>query len=379
MEAESVLLVSDSTMAPAGHGGAAVMWHTARALHDANLLHGIASTERVEPFEDVPRHYLGGDEIGLAPSPWSADYRLAELLSNGNSEIPGAVYMIGAGYCVSSRWAILNGQQVISHLLAHNIEESASEFGRFAFDFPYRHLTEPRLLELYTEHMRASSLLTAPSAIPAAYGVRRFGLDWDRIKIIPYGVDLPAQAASPPLLEPGQELRILHVSQAGLDKGQIYLMQAVQRLKTFGITAKLKIAGAATTSLPSMTGGVQPEIDCLGYVSPEELDELYRWAHVFVLPSVTEAFGLPALEAMAYSRPVIVTSTAGVVDLVTHGRNGFVSHPRDVEQLVEHLRYLWDHADRLKSLGEGARAIAEAHPWSRFETKTAAAVKAALE
>ncbi len=76
--------------------------------------------------------------------------------------------------------------------------------------------------------------------------------------------------------------------------------------------------------------------DCVvftGRVSPELLQALYQGALVYVQPSLTEGFGLPVLEAMAYSVPVIVSSggalpevvgDAGIVVSLEGGRKMFV-------------------------------------------------------
>ena len=53
-----------------------------------------------------------------------------------------------------------------------------------------------------------------------------------------------------------------------------------------------------------------------GFLPPEELDRLYARADVYVMPSLSEPFGLTALEALQHGTPVIVSRTAGVAEVV---------------------------------------------------------------
>ena len=55
-----------------------------------------------------------------------------------------------------------------------------------------------------------------------------------------------------------------------------------------------------------------------GFVTREEGDRLYKLADVFVMPSVSEPFGIVPLEAMKQGTPVIVSRQSGVSEVLTH-------------------------------------------------------------
>jgi N-acetyl-alpha-D-glucosaminyl L-malate synthase BshA len=74
--------------------------------------------------------------------------------------------------------------------------------------------------------------------------------------------------------------------------------------------------------------GVERHVTFLG--KQDHIERLIPQAHVLLLPSELEAFGLAALEAMACGVPPIATSAGGVPDLVEHGVNGFMEAPGDV-------------------------------------------------
>lgn len=114
----------------------------------------------------------------------------------------------------------------------------------------------------------------------------------------------------------------------------------------------------------------------VGRVSDEELSALYRNAAVFLLPSLTEGFGLPAAEAMSWGCPVIA-STGGALSEVYEGAavlkapNDTVGWAAAIDEMIgsEHVRQKWvkrgrDHVARF-GWTESARSllkVIEANP-----------------
>jgi N-acetyl-alpha-D-glucosaminyl L-malate synthase BshA len=63
----------------------------------------------------------------------------------------------------------------------------------------------------------------------------------------------------------------------------------------------------------------------------DHVERLIPKAHVLLLPTELEAFGLAALEAMACGVPPVATDAGGVPELVTHGVDGFLEAVGDTE------------------------------------------------
>ncbi len=78
-------------------------------------------------------------------------------------------------------------------------------------------------------------------------------------------------------------------------------------------------------------------------------------ADLFLLPSELESFGLAALEAMACEVPVVATRVGGLPEVVTHGEDGYLVTPGDVESAAAHALAILTRPDRGRAMGQQAR------------------------
>jgi len=80
------------------------------------------------------------------------------------------------------------------------------------------------------------------------------------------------------------------------------------------------------------TLGVRAHIDFLG--KQNQVERLIRLAHVLLMPSEMESFGLAALEAMACGVPAVATRVGGVPELIADGEDGFLEEVGNIERLA---------------------------------------------
>ncbi|HIK39451.1 glycosyltransferase family 4 protein [Thermoleptolyngbya sp. M55_K2018_002] len=85
----------------------------------------------------------------------------------------------------------------------------------------------------------------------------------------------------------------------------------------------------------------------------------YSAADVFVAPSLQEAFGQTASEAMSCGTPVVAFKGTGLADIVDHQHNGYLANPFEIEDLAQGIRWILGHTDSEKSLRLAARQKAE--------------------
>ncbi len=95
-----------------------------------------------------------------------------------------------------------------------------------------------------------------------------------------------------------------------------------------------------------------------------EIDQILSYSDLFLLPSETESFGLAALEAMAWSVPVISSNSGGLPEVNFDGESGYLSNVGDVENMAENALKILVDDQTLVEFRERALNVAK-----RFDIK----------
>jgi len=98
--------------------------------------------------------------------------------------------------------------------------------------------------------------------------------------------------------------------------------------------------------------GIEDHVVFAGHLSQSQLNAAYERADITVLPSVREGFGLVVIESWLYRKPTIVTSRAGIAELIEEGGNGLLFDPDDPLILAEKTSELLADPERARALGE---------------------------
>ena len=113
--------------------------------------------------------------------------------------------------------------------------------------------------------------------------------------------------------------------------------------------------------------GIGDRVLFLGKVTDEERSALLRDAAVFVLPSVTEPFGIAALEAMAAGVPTIVSKTSGVAEVVS---SVFQVDFWDVDEFASRVAELLEYPPLRQEMGDRGRQEATHAGWAERARQT---------
>jgi glycosyltransferase involved in cell wall biosynthesis len=153
-------------------------------------------------------------------------------------------------------------------------------------------------------------------------------------------------------------------------KGQHHLLESGAILKTWGLDGFRVLFVGTGDAGPSLKQrcldlGLNHNVEFKGFVTWEDVIDLYQNAHIFVLPSFNEGMSIALLEAMASGLPVIVTDTGGTQELVNE-ENGLIVPWADPEALADALVYLLESPERMRRMGLNSRRIAMQFDWQNF-------------
>lgn len=117
-------------------------------------------------------------------------------------------------------------------------------------------------------------------------------------------------------------------------------------------------------------------IELLGGVTEQEKDALLSSCTFVVLPSLQEAFGVVALEAMSHSKPVIASDSGGLPEVV--GDGGSIVGSGDIGALASAMKDYWEDGELAALKGSKARQQAEKFSWDRTTADMESVYKSVL-
>lgn len=110
------------------------------------------------------------------------------------------------------------------------------------------------------------------------------------------------------------------------------------------------------------------KVKYLGYVSDENLIELYNLAEVFVYPSLYEGFGFPPLEAMACGVPVVTSDCSSLPEMV--GEAALKIDPGNERQLTKAILSILDNKEIAQGLARKGKERVKSFTWKKAAQKT---------
>ena len=226
--------------------------------------------------------------------------------------------------------------------------------------------------------LRSSDLILCVSP-DLARKCREAGVPERRLRLTPNGVDVtrfrPADRDEKAALKralgwPVSQPAVLFVGFFSRDKRPDLLYRAWQHVTNAGVRSTLVYVGAKGSGYYEIDASLVSRIrqqsteagragDVLAIEPTNEIEQCFRAADVYVLPSVREANPLALLEAMAAGLPTIATRLPGATDvLIEDGANGRLVPPDDEAALAEAMRDLLTCESRAAALGARARQTA---------------------
>lgn len=212
--------------------------------------------------------------------------------------------------------------------------------------------------------IRRSDGLTAVSHFLREETEENFGVETDRIRVIPNFVDTdryrrdrsPCHRAS--LADPDEKV-VMHISNFRSVKRVEDVVRIFAGIRA-RVPSRLVMVGDGPerprAAQAADTLGVTDSVTFLGKHS--SVDELLSCADLFLLPSESESFGLAALEAMACGAPVIASKVGGLPEVVADGESGYLFPVGDVDSMAKAGLELLTSDERWRQMSRAGRGIA---------------------
>ena len=157
--------------------------------------------------------------------------------------------------------------------------------------------------------------------------------------LIPNGVDTGEYELCYPPWD-SETFTVLFSGRLTRDKGADILIDIIRRAK-ISSNQEVKFVIAGTGPLKKSIEKIAEEfrnVEYLGYVDRDVLKQVYRRAHLLLVPSRSEGMPLRVLEAQSCGLPVVGSRIPGIIDIVENGKNGRLVTVNDIDGFVMAIR-----------------------------------------
>lgn len=182
---------------------------------------------------------------------------------------------------------------------------------------------DPAVYKIEHEGFHKADIVIAVSNLVKQRLVEKYYVDPAKIRVVHNAVE-PTEhnlQVKQEQISPGEKL-VLFLGRVTLQKGPDYFLDAAAKVARLLPHVKFIVAGTGDM-LPRMIErasdlGIGNKVIFTGFVTRTEGDQLYQMADLFVMPSVSEPFGIVPLEAMQQGTPVIISRQSGVSEVLKH-------------------------------------------------------------
>ena len=232
--------------------------------------------------------------------------------------------------------------------------------------------------------VRAAQAVVAVSQWTKNLIVERYGVPASKVQVVHNGV---AETSAPPrapaaldaLKAAGNKI-VLFVGRITLQKGPDYFVRLAERVLAHQPNCFFVMVGAG-----DMEGqvirlaaelGVADRFLFPGFLRGDELNQIYRAADLYILPSVSEPFGITPLEALAVGTPVLVSKQSGVAEVLNHALKVDFW---DIDEMASQVLSVLEHPVLREALAQNGEREARAVTWSRAAQKCLAIYQALVQ
>ncbi|MBI4150708.1 glycosyltransferase family 4 protein [Candidatus Woesearchaeota archaeon] len=185
------------------------------------------------------------------------------------------------------------------------------------------HDRSPGSINFAVEHIEKRGFEQADKVVTVSQYTKdvvkgKYGINDKKITVVHNAID----AQQTPSRLPAKSRVVLFLGRITRQKGPDYFLHAAKHVIAKEPNALFIVAGSGDMQPQiieqAANMGIADKVLFTGFLTGADIDKAYRMASVFVMPSVSEPFGLTALEAMANGTPTIISKQSGVSEVVKH-------------------------------------------------------------
>lgn len=225
----------------------------------------------------------------------------------------------------------ITGKPLVCHIHATEFDRSGEHINQGVYD-------------IERAGMQGADRVIAVSRLTKAIVHAKYGVEDSKIDVVYNGVaQHDAQPQRGAAIERDEKI-VLFLGRITMQKGPEYFIEAAKRVLEKEEKVKFVVAGSGDMAVRMIEHaasiGIGHKVLFTGFLRGRDVDRVYQMADCYVMPSVSEPFGIAPLEAMRNDVPVIVSKQSGVSEVLTHAlKVDFWDTDEMANKIVAVLRY----------------------------------------
>ncbi len=254
-----------------------------------------------------------------------------------------------------------SGKPLVAHVHATQHDQSGGGYGN------------PIAREIEQTALMEADQIFAVSQFTKDVLVREYGIPSDKISVVHNSMEVADSIDESHnvyrYLEMMQSLGykvVVNIGRKTIQKGLTHLLHAAKKVveKNPKVLFLLAGSGDQETELLEMAAelGISRNVVFVGWVSGKTWRDSFRIGDVFIMPSVSEPFGLVALEAIGFGTPVIISRQSGVAEVL---KNCLKVDFWDTDKMADQILQIAEHDSLRDELWRNSFAEYEAQSWRK--------------
>ncbi len=207
--------------------------------------------------------------------------------------------------------ASVTGKPLVVHVHSTEFDRSGEHVNQMIYNIENR-------------GMHAANKIIAVSDLTRNIIISRYGVLGEKVEVVYNGVEQNGESrmAFDHVGISNDEKIVLFLGRITMQKGPEYFLMAARKVLEKVDNVKFVIAGTGDMMhrIIEMAAqmGIGHKVLFTGFLRGKDLEKVYQMADLYVMPSVSEPFGIAPLEALNHDVPVLISKQSGVAEVLTH-------------------------------------------------------------
>lgn len=234
------------------------------------------------------------------------------------------------------------------------------EYGRFGKKFSI----DKRVIEKELKEYEEADYISVPSKFAYNSFLGRIA-DSSKLILNNYGFGSTDKLSENPV---PKKFKILYLGKLSVQKGLIYLFQALASLTIPTDAYEVQFIGAMEAEIEPLAGQYKrPNWIFSGHINHYELPAYLAQCSIGVQPSLQEGLSMVIPQMLSAGIPVIASTNSGGEDVISEGRTGFVVPIRSPEAIAEKITWFYNNPEQLASMRyEAAMGLQNGLSWDDY-------------